>query len=246
MNPVAVCGFNRAVVYGIAVVGTYVNLVMNVGLRDIAAAEGAATLVSWLIIWEVAYYPFVIEFALMYFGVHILLPRRIANADISMFFFDPRNMGGFAPVGQLLKYSYYFYTVGLLLYFILVYGSVLFSFGGTVPSKPGLLEALFFSAVWIVGVASIAYSMLRMNRVMSGKKEQRLRELEAEMEEVIENPYDINNSEITDEQQLNDINRRRQEIRDTRVYPATFTMWSQIAISVLLPQALNTAVQVVG
>jgi len=236
----------KLVVYVVAVIGIYANLIANVGLENVVAAEGPAGLINFLFVWEVGYLPFVVEFGLMYFGVHVLLPRRIANADVTMFFYDPRNMGGFAAVGQLLKYSYYLYTAGLLLYFVLTYGSVLFAFGGTVPAKPGLVEAVFFSAAWIVGVASIAYSMLTMHRVMAGRKEQRLSELEAEIEAIIQNPYDINNSEVTDEERLDDIHRRRQEIRDTRVYPATFTMWSQIVISVLLPQALNMAAQAAG
>ncbi|WP_299332940.1 hypothetical protein [Haloplanus sp.] len=236
----------KLVVYGIAVVGVYVNGIVNVGLGNIVATEGAAGLINWLFVWEVGYIPFVVEFGLMYFGVHVLLPRRIANADVTMFFYDPRNMGGFASVGQLLKHSYYLYTAGLLLYFVLTYGSVLFSFGGTVPTKPGVVEAVFFSAAWTIGVASIAYSMMTLHRVMASKKEQRINELEADIEDIIRNPYDINKSEVTDEERLKDIDRRRQEISDTRVYPATFTMWSQIIISVLLPQALNMAVQAVG
>lgn len=236
----------KLVVYGVAVIGIYANIIGNVGVGNVIAAEGPAGLINFLFVWEVGYLPFAVEFGLMYFGVHVLLPRRIANTDIRMFFYDPRNMGGFAGVGQLLKYSYYLYTAGLLLYFILTYGSVLFAFGGTVPTRPGVVEAVFFSAAWIVGVASIAYSMLTIHRVMARQKEQRLSELEAEIEDIIQNPYDINKSKVTDEEQLNDIYRRRQEIRDTRVYPATFTMWSQIIISVLLPQALNMAVQAAG
>jgi hypothetical protein len=34
------------------------------------------------------------------------------------------------------------------------------------------------------------------------------------------------------------------QIRETKRYPSTFTMWSQIAISVLLPQALQVALQI--
>lgn len=85
-----------------------------------------------------------------------------------------------------------------------------------------------------------------MHHVMAGRKEQRISELEAEIEDIIQNPYDFNNSKVTDEEKLNDIYRRRQEIRDTRVYPATFTMWSQIIISVLFHQALNVAMQAAG
>lgn len=177
----------KVMVYGVALIGIYANIIANVGLGNVVAAEGPAGLINVLFVWEVGYLPFAVEFGLMYFGVHVLLPRRIANAEITMFFYDPRNMGGFAAIGQLLKYSYYLYTAGLLLYFVLTYGSVLFSFGGTIPTKPGLVEAVFFSAAWIVGVATIAYSMSTMHRLMAGRKEQRISELEAEIEDIIEN-----------------------------------------------------------
>ncbi len=235
----------KLVVYGIAIVGIYVNLIANVGLGSIVAAREPISLINYIFVWQVCYLPFIVELGLLYFGIHVLLPRRIANADISMFFYDTRNIGGFAPVGQLLKNSYYIYTAGLLLYFIATYGSAL-SLGGTFVSEPRMVEGLFLSTAWIIGVASISYSMFTMHRVMASKKEQRITELEREIEEIIKNPYDINNSEVTDEGRLEDITRRRQEIRDTRVYPASFTMWSQIAISVLLPQALNMAVQAAG
>lgn len=236
----------KLVMYGIAVFVIYAHYLGNVGIETILAAREAVSLVNLMFVWQVGYLPFLVEFGLLYFAIHVLLPRRIVNADVSMFFYDTHNMGGFAPVGKLLKNSYYIYTAGLLLYFVATYGAVLFSFGSTVVSEPGLADAIFFSTTWIIGVASIVYSMVTMHRVMSGQKEQRIAELEREIEAIIEDPYDINNSEVTDTEQLDDIIRRRQEIRDTRVYPASFAMWSQIAISVLFPQALNMAVQIGG
>lgn len=236
---------SKIVVYAIAVTGMYLFTLFVVGIDNIVAAEGQLSLLNYLLIWQLGYLPFIIEFGILYFGIHILLPRRIAKADISMFFYATRNMGGFAPIGQLLKYSYYFFTAGLLLYFILVYGPVLFSFGGTVAVTPGLIEAALFSTAWIGGVGSITYSMWTIHRVMAAEKAERIDEIEAEMEDTIDNPYDINNSSV-DMEQLEDIRQRRQEIRDTRVYPASFTMWSQIVMSVLLPQALNLAIQAVG
>ncbi|TKX52772.1 hypothetical protein EXE42_15450, partial [Halorubrum sp. SP3] len=118
-----------------------------------------------------------------------------------MFFYDPRNMGGFAAVGHLLKRSYYIYTAGLLLFFLLVYGPVLLSVDGYVP---GLFELVFFSAAWFVGLLSIAYSMYTIHQLMSAQKERRIRELEAELHQAIENPYDINNSKVVDQDKLDD------------------------------------------
>lgn len=231
----------KAGIYVLAVVVLYANVLFNVGLSTInRPGGGLIDAVNWLFVFEVAYLPFVVEFALVYFAIHVSLPRRIEQADIGLYFYDPQNMGGFASVGQLLKRSYYLYTAGLLLFFIVVYGAVILSLGETPATA---FSAAFFSAAWFVGVLSIAYSMLTIHRLMASEKRERIRELEAEMREVIEKPYDINESTVTDENELDDIRRRLEEVRGTRVYPATFTMWSQILISVLLPQALQLVLQ---
>ena len=230
-------------VYLASVLVLYANILFLVGFSNINRAGGGfIELYNWLFLFEFVYLPFVVEFGLVYYGIHFLVPRRIRDADIGLFFYDPRNMGGFAELGQLLKRSYYLYTAGLLLFFILVYGPIIFSLGET---PAGVFELVFFSLAWLVGVLSIGYSMYTMHQLMSNRKKQRIRELQAEMREVIENPYDINASEVTDEQRLADIRRRLDEVRGTRVYPATFTMWSQIAISVLLPQVLQLTLQAV-
>ena len=236
----------KLAVYGVAVVGFYVYIITIIGLEGIAAADGTANLINWLFLFQVSYIPVMIEFGVLYFAVQLLLPRRISYADIPMFFYDTRNMGGFAPVGQLLKYSYYFYTAGLLLYFIKTFGPILFSFGGTTPAGSGPVEVLVFSVAWLIGVGSIGFSMYTMKRLMSNKKGQEIAEVEREIQEIIENPYDISESKISEADRYEDILLRRQEIRETRVYPASFTMWSQIGISVLLPQAMNIVVQSVG
>lgn len=229
-------------VYGVAVVVLYINNLINVGVSSIVAVGGDFALINWLVIWPVAYLPFVVEFALIYFGIHALIPRRISRADLGLFFYDPRNMGGFGPLGQFLKRSYYLYTIGLLLYLVLVYGPVITAIGQT-PKEPGLFLNLFFSIAWLVGVISIGYSMLKIHRIMSEKKEERIRELEEELREIIENPYDINSSEVADRDRFEDVSRRLENVRETREFPATFTMWSQIAIGVILPQALQVAIQ---
>ena len=224
----------KVLIYVIAALALYANTLLNVGVPN------QVTAVNFLFTWEFVFLPVVVEFALTYYGIHFLLPRRFENAGFNLFFYDPRNMGGFAAVGQLLKRSYYIYTAGLVLFFFLVYGPVLLSVDGYVP---GLFELAFFSTAWFVGLLSIGYSMYTMHQFMSVQKEQRIRELEDELHGAIENPYDINNSRVTDQEQLDDARRRLEQVRSTRVYPATFTMWSQIAISVLLPQLLQITVQ---
>jgi hypothetical protein len=224
----------KVVVYVVALVLLYANTILNVGVPN------QVTAINLVFTWEFVFLPVIVEFALTYYSIHFLLPRQIKNADLSMFFYDPRNMGGLAAIGELLKRSYYLYTGGLLLFFFLVYGTVFLSTGGYVP---GLFEFVFFSSAWLVGLLSIGYSMYSIHQFMSGEKEKRIRELEDELHTALENPYDINNSRIVDQEQLDDARRRLEQVRDTRVYPATFTMWSQIAVSVLLPQLLQLTVQ---
>lgn len=224
----------KIVIYLSAIAVLYANTIVNVGVPN------RVTAINFLFTWEVVFLPVIVEFALTYYGIHFLLPRRIKQTEFNLFFYDPRNMGGFAAIGQLLKRSYYVYTAGLLLFFFLVYGPVLLSVSGYVP---GLFEFIFFSTAWFVGLLSIGYSMYTMHQFMSTEKEQRIRELEDELHQAIDNPYDITNSHVTEPDRLDETRRRLKQVRDTRVYPATFTMWSQIIISVLLPQLLQITVQ---
>lgn len=85
--------------------------------------------------------------------------------------------------------------------------------------------------------------MWRMHQLMMARKAERIRELQADLKEVIQNPYDIRSSQITDTEAMEVNERQLNQVRATRTYPTTFTMWSQIAISVLLPQVMQLAVQ---
>ncbi len=62
--------------------------------------------------------PVLYELGISYLAIHINVPRRIVKADFGLFYYDPENLGGFKPVGQLLKRSYYLYTIILLLWFL--------------------------------------------------------------------------------------------------------------------------------
>lgn len=231
--------------YGFAVGLHLINVFVILGFQTIRSIEGILTAVgSNFVLIPIVYIPFVLEFALTFLGIHFLLPRRLGDIDISLFFYDPRNMGGFAYVGQLLKRSYYIYTIGLIVYFLLVYLPVILSrFVASPYPEPGPVAAGFFTVAWLVGLASIAYSMYRIHRIMASDKNQKIEELEADIREAIENPYDIRSSKIRDQEKYEESKRLLEQVRGTREYPTTFTMWSQIAISVVLPQALKVALQ---
>jgi hypothetical protein len=78
---------------------------------------------------------------------------------------------------------------------------------------------------------------------MARKKSDRIRELETDIIGVVKNPYDIRSSQVIDEEAMSANERQLSQVRASKTYPTTFTMWSQIAVSVLLPQALQLAVQ---
>ncbi|WP_302080125.1 hypothetical protein [Salinibaculum rarum] len=231
--------------YAVTVILFFSNDLFNVGLSTIIEVEGLLpALLARLFVIPLGYLPLMIEFVLLYFSIHVLLPRRIASTEVGLFFYDPRNMGGFAPIGQLLKRTYYVYTAVLILYFLFTYGSTIASeiIQSPLP-EPGLVEAAFFSFAWLVGLASMTYSMYTIHRVMVSEKQQHIREFEEQLLSAIDDPYNIKSAEITDPDTLEDSRQRLEQVRATKEYPTTFTMWTQILISVFLPQALNMAVQ---
>jgi len=230
----------------IGYVAFFANAFFLLGIDTIVQIRGVfGTVLRDFLVLPVVYVPAMIEFGVLYLGIHVGLPRRIARADLDLFYYDPRNMGGFAAVGELLKRSYYLLTAGLVLYFFLVYGPVILS--GILPTpfpEPETPILVMFTLLWLAGVASIAYSMYRIHTVMADKKAQTIREIEDEIREILDDPYDINAAHIADHERREAIQHRLAQVKATREYPSTFTMWSQIAISVLLPQALQLAVQV--
>lgn len=116
----------KIAIFLLAVVILYAHIILNVGLSTvIREGGGGISLFNWLFAFEFVYLPVIVEFALTYYYIHFRLPRHLQDTDIDLFFYDPRNMGGFAAVGTLLKWSYYLYTAGLLMFFIVVYGGVI-------------------------------------------------------------------------------------------------------------------------
>lgn len=218
--------------------------VFVLGIGNLIQIDGIGLVVYGQFAFAFVYIPVLVEFGLSYFAVHFAVPRRLKRASVGMFFHDPRKMGGFQPIGELLKRSYYLYTAALILYFIQTKGAVILSQYTSAPyqAPEAPIIGVVISVGWVVGVGTIAYSMHQVHLIMKAEKDQRIRELEAELTEVMNSPYDVREAEITDPEQYETVQNRLQHVRDTNTYPTTFTMWSQILVSVLLPQALNLVV----
>jgi len=214
------------------------------GIGNLIQIDGIGLFVYGKLVFPIVYIPVLVEFGLSYFAVHFAVPRRLKRASVGMFFHDPRKMGGFQPIGELLKRSYYLYTAALIFYFIQTKGPVILSRYTSAPyqaPEAPIIEVVI-SVGWLIGVGTIAYSMYQVHSIMKAEKDQRIRELEAELTEVMNSPYDVREAEITDQERYETVQDRLQHVRDTNTYPTTFTMWSQIFVSVLLPQALNLVV----
>ncbi len=245
LKSVSVSLRGKVAVYVVLVATFYVYIVFGLGLESLFAEQGIAQgIVTNFVANPVVYAPVAIEFGLLYISAHVLLPRRVEQADVGLFFFDPRNMGGFKPVGELLKRSYYLYTGFLLLYLAFVYGPSVTGVGDQL-TEPGLTEAAFFTGLWAIGLATLSYSIYKTHQIMAAEKERRYAEIEEEIRQVVDNPHDITDASIEDEEQFQEIERRLEQVRTTSEYPTTFTMWTQIGISVLLPQLLQLSVQAV-
>jgi hypothetical protein len=238
----------RVVGYLATLLVYYAFVVFVLGIPQLIDISGIGlVLYAQIISFPLIVIPILFELGISYIAVHIIIPRRIAEADFGLFYYDPRNLGGFEPIGELLKRSYYIYTAILLLWFLQTHAPVLLSqFVSSPYPSPGPVFQIALSAVWLVGVLTIAYSMYRTHSIMKTKKEEKISALERELKAAVNDPYDATLANIEDRERYEEAQETLSHVKNTKTYPTTFAMWTQIFISVLLPQALNMAVQLPG
>lgn len=113
---------SKLLFYAIGLVGFFSYQVFVIGVDTVLQVQGIAGVAFTLVLVPGCYLPVAIDFISEYTTLHILIPRWLRRQGVGLFFFDPQNLGGFRPIGSLLKNSYYFYTAGLLLYLLFYYG----------------------------------------------------------------------------------------------------------------------------
>lgn len=235
----------RVAVYVVALIAQKASAIFLFGLGTLVEVDGIALVAfEQAVVFPLVVVPALVELGLAYLSVHVAVPLKIQQANLNLFFHDPLNMGGFGPIGELLKRSYYLYTAVLLLYFVQTQAPVLLSEYFALPygqPDPPVIE-LALSLAWVFGILTIGYSMYRIHSIMKREKRDRIRELEADLRATMDQPFDIAAAAITDQTRYDETQEHLQQVRDTKTYPTTFTMWSQILISVILPQALNMIV----
>lgn len=227
---------------GLGVAFTLLNAVVLLTIPQIHAAGGTTRVVRFLVVTPFGYVPVLATFLATYVAVEVLVPRRLARSGIGLDYLDPEGLGGMRPIGELVKFAYYLLVVGLVAYAIATYGPHMLggalAYGGLEP--PGSLVNVAFTAVWAAGVGTMVYGIYVLHRYMAREKRADLHRLDGRARELIDSPWDI---EAFDPDGLPEEYRRYRErvdwITATREYPATFTMWTQLAVGVVIPKAVQ-------
>ncbi|MFC7072093.1 hypothetical protein ACFQJ7_04295 [Halovenus rubra] len=95
--------------------------------------------------------------------------------------------------------------------------------------------------VWLTTIATVAFAVLLLHRFLHREKREALRNLEDELHNYIENPWEVRNYSIQDgaTEEVKDLRQRINQVSSTREYPATFSIWTQLLLSVVIPKVLQ-------
>jgi len=182
------------------------------------------------------YTPIVVQLFATYVAIEILAPIRLWRSDVGIDFLDPEGVGGLRPIGELIKRSYYYIAVGLVGYALITYAPFI-DWGWTVSTEANTL----FTSIWVLTVAGVAFGVFVLHRFMYREKREEIRRLKRQLRGHIENPYDVRSYEVPAEKEavVADLRERIRRVNDTSEYPATFSIWSQLLLSIVLPKAIQ-------
>lgn len=193
------------------------------------------------------YIPLVIDFFISFITIQLIVSDNlISSSDFDIFFYDPRDFGGLKEFGGLLKKSYYFYTIALLLYLLLSYGPYIFpQIPAARRNPPGIVQAILFSSSWIIGTGVLLVSLYRLSDYIKRRKNIEMNRLERRIQKLINKPYNLEQLNIDNKREYEALQHNIEQVKRTSNYPMTVEMWVQIGISVLLPQVLEIILQVI-
>jgi ABC-type multidrug transport system fused ATPase/permease subunit len=199
-------------------------------------------IVANAVVFPFVYAPIIVQFCVVYVGVEFVTPWRLYTSDdVGIHFLDPHGVGGLRPLGELVKSAYYYIVAGLVAYALIAYAP------GVDSQEVSATAGTIFTAVWLVTVLTVAFAVLVLHRFLHREKRDALQRLEAELRQHIENPWDVHEYQIEDDA-TNDVERIRGRIEvvsATSEYPATFSIWSQLLLSVAIPKAVQLALAAV-
>lgn len=188
------------------------------------------------IVFPFVYTPIAVQFLTIYASIEFIAPLRLWRSTLGIDFLDPQGVGGLRPIGELVKTAYYYIVVGLVGYALITYAPFVDS-GWAVTAGANVI----FTTVWIVSIGTVLFAVFVLHRFMHREKRAEIQRLEAELSAHIDSRYDMLEYEVKDEHQdyVQDLRGRIQQVSQTREYPATFTIWTQILLSIALPKAFQ-------
>lgn len=201
---------------------------------------GPLALVTGLIIIPFGYVPVAIQFLTSYLGVVVLFPWRIIRSDLQPYFPDPEQVGGLRPVGELIKSTYYLLMVGLVVFALRAYLPHITTLFASEGDPPGIVYNLMFTSIWIVSVITVAYGILSLHLFLRRKKRETLKRLDEQARNHYDAPWDIQKfREPTDTTEYHRLRQRIEHVKQTKEYPGTFSMWSQLLLGLVIPKAVQ-------
>jgi hypothetical protein len=198
--------------------------------------ESLGGVVANMVVFPFVYAPIIAQFSALYLAIEFIAPWRISRSDMGVHFLDPQGVGGLRPLGELVKTAYYYIVAGLVVYALITYAPFVDT-AWTVGTYAGAL----FTAAWLISVLTVAFAVFTLHRFMHREKRAEIKRLEAQLDDLVENHYDVANYEVPDGQaeRVADLRERIQQVSATKEYPATFSIWTQLLLSVAVPKALQ-------
>ncbi|AXG09647.1 hypothetical protein [Haloplanus rubicundus] len=206
------------------------------GFSAIYREGGLTMVVGWGILnplWSVL----AVQFVAVYLAIEIIAPWRLYKSDIGVDFLDPEGLGGLRPIGELVKHAYYYMVAGLIAFALVVYGPIV----SAASWGPTATTSLVFTVIWLGTVVTVAFAVFILHQFMREEKRQELHRLDQMFRETVDNPWDIKRYNVDEKKQafVKELQQRTETVSATREYPATFSIWSQLLISIVLPKAVQ-------
>lgn len=218
-----------------------INNLVFVTVPVILATDGIPGMIGNFVFTPFVYTPVIIDFVVTFLGIQIVIPRRMKNSNIELDFLDPEGLGGLRPIGELIKHSYYYVMLGIIAFALFVYGPTLFPDTLSAPVTPSPLIDSLFTFAWIAGVAAVGYSLYVFHRFMHQQKRDKLFELDRQYRDLVDHPWEISRHRIPEDTkgEVDRIKSRMDQVTSTKEYPATFAMWTQLIIGLILPKSVQ-------
>jgi len=219
--------------WAIFVVGAGLQLLRAFVALD---AYGVTDIIANFVVFPFIYLPIVAQFFAVYIAIEFLAPWRLRRSDVGIHFLDPEGVGGLRPLGELVKKAYYFVAVGLVAYALITYAPFV-STGWEVSEFANAL----FTGLWVATIGTVGFAVYTLHRFLRREKRTEIQRLEAKRRDLITDPWDVAMYDVPgdERERVEELRRRMEQVSATKEYPATFSIWSQLLLSIVIPKAIQ-------